>query len=206
MISPLSPHKPTSDESSLVPLLGQPQRSLRSCDQRTRKWLVMFGLRSSWNLKDPVAPLRPSKFRPPSCSEAQNCCLILAFLRGLDTNHSKFSFPKWHRKNWHCYSPEEKMPTKLWNIGPYRWFTTIYLFQVVLFDSYMCQLTTAAEHINFRNKTLAMRHNMASHGIRCHTSTVLKSHQAGWRYRKSHQVVESHIREEESPWHSLFHL
>ena len=25
------------------------------------------------------------------------------------------------------------------------------------------------------------------------------------RYRKSHQVVESHIREEESPWHSLFH-
>ena len=25
------------------------------------------------------------------------------------------------------------------------------------------------------------------------------------RYRKSHQAVESHIREEESPWHSLFH-
>ena len=47
------------------------------------------------------------------------------------------------------------------------------------------------------------------------TSTVLKSHQAGkvtsspWHggdTEKSHQVVESHIREEESPWHSLFHL
>ena len=47
------------------------------------------------------------------------------------------------------------------------------------------------------------------------TSTVLKSHQAGkvtsspWHggdKEKSHQVVESHIREEESPWHSLFHL
>ena len=46
------------------------------------------------------------------------------------------------------------------------------------------------------------------------TSTVLKSHQAGkvtsspWHgddIEKSHQVVESHIREEESPWHSLFH-
>ena len=46
------------------------------------------------------------------------------------------------------------------------------------------------------------------------TSTVLKSHQAGkvtsspWHggdTEKSHQVVESHIREEESPWHSLFH-
>ena len=44
---------------------------------------------------------------------------------------------------------------------------------------------------------------------------MLKSHQAGKsriipmarrRYRKSHQVVESHIREEESPWHSQFHL
>ena len=47
MISPLSPHKPASDASSLVPFLGQPQRAerfLRSCDQRTRKWLVMFGL------------------------------------------------------------------------------------------------------------------------------------------------------------------
>ena len=48
-----------------------------------------------------------------------------------------------------------------------------------------------------------------------YTSTVLKSHQAGkvtsspWHggdTEKSHQVVESHIREEESPWHSLFHL
>ena len=47
------------------------------------------------------------------------------------------------------------------------------------------------------------------------TSTVLKSHQAGkvtsspWHggdTEKSHQVVESHIREEKSPWHSLFHL
>ena len=46
------------------------------------------------------------------------------------------------------------------------------------------------------------------------TSTVLKSHQAGkvtsspWHggdTEKSHQVVESHIRQEESPWHSLFH-
>ena len=46
------------------------------------------------------------------------------------------------------------------------------------------------------------------------TSTVLKSHQAGkvtsspWHggdTEKSHQVVESHIREEESPWHSLSH-
>ena len=46
------------------------------------------------------------------------------------------------------------------------------------------------------------------------TSTVLKSHQAGkvtsspWHggdTEKSHQVAESHIREEESPWHSLFH-
>ena len=50
---------------------------------------------------------------------------------------------------------------------------------------------------------------------RVSTSTVLKSHQAGkvtsspWHggdTEKSHQVVESHIREEESPWHSLFHL
>jgi hypothetical protein len=47
MISPLSPHKPASDASSLVPFLGQPQRAerfLRSCEQRTRKLLVMFGL------------------------------------------------------------------------------------------------------------------------------------------------------------------
>ena len=32
----------------------------------------------------------------------------------------------------------------------------------------LCQVTTAAEHTNFRNKTLAMPHNMASHGIRWH--------------------------------------
>ena len=47
------------------------------------------------------------------------------------------------------------------------------------------------------------------------TSTVLKSHQAGkvtsspchsGDIDKSHQVVESHIKEEKSPWHGLFHL
>ena len=47
------------------------------------------------------------------------------------------------------------------------------------------------------------------------TSTVLKSHRAGKATSspchrgdtgKSHQVVGSHIREEESPWHSLFYL
>ena len=47
------------------------------------------------------------------------------------------------------------------------------------------------------------------------TRTVLKSHQVGkvtsspchsGDTDKSHQVVESHIREEESQWHSLFHL
>ena len=48
------------------------------------------------------------------------------------------------------------------------------------------------------------------------TSAVLKSHQAGkitsspWHsgdFEKSHQVVESHIREEEPrSWHGLFHL
>ena len=47
VISPSSPDKPTSDASSLVPLLGRAQkaqRSIRSSDQQTRKWLVMFGL------------------------------------------------------------------------------------------------------------------------------------------------------------------
>jgi hypothetical protein len=57
-------------------------------------------------------------------------------------------------------------------------------------------------------------HILTTPGRNAYTSTVLKSHQAGkvtsspWHggdTEKSHQVVESHIREEESPWHSLFH-
>ena len=51
--------------------------------------------------------------------------------------------------------------------------------------------------------------NNTEYERRAQVTSCGKSHiipMARRRYRKSHQVVESHIREKESPWHGLFHL
>ena len=70
-----------------------------------------------------------------------------------------------------------------------------------------CWKTPSRDISNKDNE--AMDHNDNS------TITVLKSHQAGkvtsspchsGDIEKSHLVVESHIREEGSPWHGQFHL
>ena len=105
------------------------------------------------------------------------------------------------------------------NLKPGKWCTFVFLSEFIAlacldFDINIYIYTYAYLYIYIQIFIYTYANIYIYTHIYIHTSTVLKSHQAGkvtsspWHggdTEKSHQVVESHIREEESPWHSLFH-